>query len=170
VHCSILWDKTVDATGFRCFLEDCHRGRALLFVTSFLAFVLMPLGVIFKLSGEVKGGNPSFLIIFLGPFVMYLIWDLILFFSGNFSKHSKDKNSEDKKPIKQMLCETILNWLILDSLIIFLMLCMLTYFTQQQDGLRAKDIVMTFEILAVLSFLLDYIFNFRFYFQKNHVI
>jgi hypothetical protein len=174
VHASFRFDAWVSARRFTPKYETRVRGRAFSFLAGLLALFVSTFSVehflarhLVKDSGSVVGGEllgipvdrvpilASFLTL---PFVIYFIWDLVLWLQTDDPKPKRDR----------VIQRFVRNWVITDAIgFAWLLACLVFQFTRRSSTDGGLEVtIVAFTVLAIGTVAFDYFRNVSFYFAR----
>jgi hypothetical protein len=155
-HASINWDRIASDGKFATAMDRTIRGRAFVFIVTLISLVIVPLVILDTLTGHTSSsrGRDVLMWSLFAPFVLYFIWNALLFFS-----------SEPKS--NAQLFKVVMIWLRVDALagVALGYLVMRYAYTKFFDSsAQSLYFLEAFMALSVATVFVDYFANREFYF------
>lgn len=173
VHASFRFDAWVSARNFIPSYENRVRGRALSFLASLLALFVSTFIVehflAHHLAVNLENPNASKLLeipmervplltfFLILPFVIYFIWDLVLWLQTDAPERKKDR----------VIQHFVRKWVITDAVgFVWLLACLIFRLSRPSADGGLEITIVAFTALAIGTVTLDYIGNISFYFAR----
>jgi len=160
IHASINWDRMAGGGKFSTIMDSSTLGRVFVFLVTLTSLVGVPLVILDTLTGHtdsVSGKNLLGISLFV-PFILYFVWDAILFFGSDTKRNS---NEHDR------VFKVVRNWLWVDGLAgLALVYIVMSYAYKRfvDESAEFLYVIESFMILSALTILVDYAINREFYF------